>query len=106
MNLLQPAARFDRFEEGLEVITRLFKSDEPVSYDGRYFQFRGATLLPTTHAACGGLELPLAEMGRNAHLPYVVRYADEWNAVYLPAPEIEIPERPIGHAAGLCRSIA
>src|SRR5579884_1078810 len=39
-------ARMSRFEEGLEVITRLLHSDEPVTYEGRYFQLRDAILLP------------------------------------------------------------
>src|SRR6266581_2398359 len=38
--------RFSRFEEGLEVVTRLLKSDEPVTFEGHFFHLRGATLLP------------------------------------------------------------
>ncbi len=38
--------RMARFEEGLEVVTRLLNSDEPVTYESRFFQLRGATLLP------------------------------------------------------------
>src|SRR5690349_8249495 len=38
--------RMARLEEGLEVITRLLRSDEPVVYEGRFYQLRGATLLP------------------------------------------------------------
>jgi F420-dependent oxidoreductase-like protein len=87
--LLQSAARFDRFEEGLEVITKLFKSAEPVSYDGRYFQLRGAVLLPRP-MRFGGSRIAIGGNGRKRTLSYVVRYADEWNAVYLPASEIKI----------------
>jgi len=86
--LLQPADRFDRFEEGLEVITKLFKSDEPVSYAGRYFQLRGAVLLPRPLRP-GGPRIAIGGNGQKRTLPYVIRYADEWNAVYLPAPEIK-----------------
>ena len=39
-------ARFALLEEGLEVITRLFRSDEPVSYEGQFYTLREATLLP------------------------------------------------------------
>lgn len=38
--------RFDRFEEGLQVITGLLNSDAPLSFDGAYYQLRQATLLP------------------------------------------------------------
>ncbi len=38
--------RFARLEEGLEVITLLLRSDEPVSYEGRFYQLRDALLLP------------------------------------------------------------
>ncbi|MBU4224957.1 MAG: LLM class flavin-dependent oxidoreductase, partial [Chloroflexi bacterium] len=45
-DLLDMKSRFDRFEEGLQVITSLLHSDEPVTFEGKYFQLRGATLLP------------------------------------------------------------
>jgi len=38
--------RFARFEEGLEVITRLLRSDGPVSYEGEFYQLRDAMLMP------------------------------------------------------------
>src|SRR5947207_15501251 len=38
--------RMSRFEEGLEVITLLLKSNEPVTCEGRFCQSRGAILLP------------------------------------------------------------
>ena len=45
-DLLEPEARFDRFKEGMEVVTRLLQSDTPVTFEGQYYQLRGATLLP------------------------------------------------------------
>ena len=45
-DLLEPKSRFDRFEEGMQVVTRLLQSDEPVTFEGRYYRLRGATLLP------------------------------------------------------------
>src|SRR5512134_2709239 len=45
-DLLEPEARFNRFKEGREVVTRLLQSDEPVMFEGQYYQLRGATLLP------------------------------------------------------------
>lgn len=45
-DLLEPKPRFDRFEEGMQVVTSLLQSDEPVTFEGQYYQLRGATLLP------------------------------------------------------------
>src|SRR5512139_3911249 len=45
-DLLEPAERFHRFKEGMEVVTRLLQSNEPVTFEGQYYQLRGATLLP------------------------------------------------------------
>jgi len=36
--------RMARMQEGLEVVTRLLRSDEPVTYAGRFYQLRGAML--------------------------------------------------------------
>jgi F420-dependent oxidoreductase-like protein len=74
--------RMARLQEGLEVITRLLRSDEPATYGGRFFQLRGATLLPRPEHAGG----PPILIGGNssAHtLPLVARYADIWNANFL-----------------------
>src|SRR5207244_11726982 len=38
--------RMARLKEGLEVITRLLHSDEPVTFEGHFSQLNGATLLP------------------------------------------------------------
>src|ERR1035437_9572970 len=45
-DLLDMKSRFARFHEGLEVVTRLLKSAQPVSFDGKYYQLREASLLP------------------------------------------------------------
>ena len=44
-DLLDLPARFDRLEEGLEVITRLLRSEGPTTFEGDYFQIREAQLL-------------------------------------------------------------
>jgi F420-dependent oxidoreductase-like protein len=82
-DLLEPGPRFDRFEEGLEIITRLFHEDQPVTYEGHYFKLHGATLLPRPTRP-GGPMIAIGGNGVNRTLTNVVRYADEWNAVYLP----------------------
>jgi len=74
--------RMARFEEGLEVITRLLKSDEPVTYEGRFFQLRGAILLPRPQRP-GGPQILIGGNGPKRTLPLVVRYADMWNANFL-----------------------
>ncbi len=80
--LLEPNSRFDRFEEGMEVVTRLLQSDEPVTFEGRYFQLHGATLLPRPQRP-GGPRILIGGNGVKRTLSYVVRYANEWNCVTL-----------------------
>jgi F420-dependent oxidoreductase-like protein len=85
-DLLPLKQRFDRFEEGLEVISRLLKSDEPVTFDGKYFQLREASLLPRPQRP-GGPRILIGGNGQGRTLPLVARYADEWNAIFLPPQE-------------------
>src|SRR5690606_28685180 len=44
--LLDIPARFQRFEEGLEVISRLLHSDQPVNFEGDFYRLHDAILLP------------------------------------------------------------
>ena len=81
-DLLEPKWRFDRFEEGMQVVTRLLQSEEPVTFDGRYYQLRGATLLPRPQRP-GGPRILIGGSGVKRTLSYVVRYANEWNCVGL-----------------------
>jgi F420-dependent oxidoreductase-like protein len=74
--------RMARFEEGLEVITRLLHSDEPVTYEGRFFQLRGATLLPRP-ARPGGPPIMIGGNGIKRTLPLVARFANIWNGLSL-----------------------
>ncbi len=74
--------RMARFEEGLEVITRLLTSDEPVTYVGRFFQLRDAILLPRP-ARAGGPAILIGGNGPRRTLPLVARFASIWNANYL-----------------------
>ena len=80
-DLLDMQSRFARFNEGLEVITRLLKSDQPVSLEGSYFQLREASLLPRPQRP-GGPPLLIGGNGEKRTLPLAARYADEWNAVF------------------------
>lgn len=81
-DLLEPKERFDRFEEGMQVVTRLLQSDEPVTFEGKYYQLRGATLLPRPQRP-GGPKILIGGNGIKRTLNYVVRYASEWNCVSL-----------------------
>jgi len=71
--------RYAMLEDGLEVTSRLLRSDAPVSYDGEHFSLNEAILLPRpTHV----LPILIGGNGPNKTLPMVAKYADEWNAVY------------------------
>lgn len=82
-DLLEPDARFDRFNEGMQVVTQLLQSDNPVTFEGQYYHVYGATLLPRPQRP-GGPRILVGGNGVKRTLSYVVRYADEWNCVSLP----------------------
>jgi F420-dependent oxidoreductase-like protein len=82
-DLLDIPARFARFEEGLEVITRLLRDDGPVEFQGDYYRLQGAVLLPRPQRT-GGPRIVIGGNGEQRTLPLVARYADEWNGVFLP----------------------
>jgi alkanesulfonate monooxygenase SsuD/methylene tetrahydromethanopterin reductase-like flavin-dependent oxidoreductase (luciferase family) len=82
-DLLDLPDRFDRFEEGLEVITRLLKSEEPATFEGEYFQIREAQLLPRPQRK-GGPSILIGGNGPKRTLPLVARFADEWNSLFIP----------------------
>lgn len=72
-------ARMDRFEEALEVITRLW-TGEKVSFDGEYYQLRDAQMRPTPTRP-GRVPLVIGGSGERRVLRLVAQYADEWNVV-------------------------
>jgi len=80
--LLDKKKRFTRFEEGLECVTRLLKSDEPVEFDGEFFQLRGAQVLPRPGQP-GRPRLLVGGNGFTRTLPLAACYADEWNANFV-----------------------
>lgn len=75
--------RLDRLEEGLEVVTRLTRSSEPVDYDGQFYQLEEAQLLPHPEEPA---KILVGAKGPKRSLPLVARYADIWNC------SIETPE--------------
>lgn len=74
--------RIRRLTEGLEVITRLLNSDEPVSFDGQFYHLRNAILLPRPQRPRGPRIL-VGGNGPQRTLPLVAQYADIWNGVFM-----------------------
>lgn len=68
--------RLDRFEEALEVMTQLIRSDDPVNFDGNYYQLKDAILLPRPQRKT---PIMIGGDGPKRTMPLVARYADIWN---------------------------
>ncbi len=77
--------RMARLEEGLEVITRLLRSAEPVSFTGHFYRIEEAMLLPRPERP-GGPPILIGGSGPKRTLPLVARYGDIWN------PQLLMPE--------------
>ena len=86
-DLLDLPQRFDRFAEGLEVITQLLQSDSPVDFRGHYYRLQEGILLPRPQRP-GGPPILIGGNGPKRTLPLVARYASEWNAVFCPPERI------------------
>lgn len=80
--LLDTDERFLRFEEGLQVVTKLLRSDQPVTFEGSYYHLKDAILLPRPQRP-GGPPILIGGNGPKRTLPLAARYADEWNGVYI-----------------------
>lgn len=83
-DLLEPKERFDRFEEGVEVIFQLLNSDQPVNYAGEYFRLNEGILLPRPQRP-GGPPILIGGNGPKRTLPLTARVAKEWNALQIDA---------------------
>jgi F420-dependent oxidoreductase-like protein len=81
--LLDTDRRFGRFEEGLTVLSRLLRDDAPVSFHGEFYELRDAVLMPRSPGP-GGPPIVIGGNGPKRTLPLAARYADEWNATFLP----------------------
>jgi F420-dependent oxidoreductase-like protein len=84
--LLDTDRRFARFEEGLEVVTRLLRNEEPVSFEGEFYRLDDALLMPRSPRP-GGPPVVIGGNGPRRTLPLAARSADEWNGVFLTAEE-------------------
>lgn len=78
-DLLDLRARFNRFEEGLEVTTRLLDSDSPVNFAGEYYKLNEAILLPRPQRH---IPILIGGNGEKRTLAFAARYASEWNATF------------------------
>jgi F420-dependent oxidoreductase-like protein len=83
-DLLGLDARFQRFTEALEIVTRLLRSEGPVSFAGEFYELDGAELMPNP-VKHGMLPIVIGGNGPRRTLPLAARFADEWNGVYLSA---------------------
>jgi alkanesulfonate monooxygenase SsuD/methylene tetrahydromethanopterin reductase-like flavin-dependent oxidoreductase (luciferase family) len=97
--LLDIDGRFRRMEEGLEVVTRLLRSDEPSDFSGEFYTLQEAVMLPRparapsqadalTGRTAGGPPILIGGNGAKRTLPLAARFADEWNADSITADEI------------------
>ena len=82
-DLLDLNGRFARFEEGLKIISHLLQKDEPLDFEGEYYQLHEAVLLPRPQRP-GGPPILIGGNGPKRTLPLVAQYATEWNGVYIP----------------------
>ena len=82
--LLDTDRRFARFEEGLEVVTRLIREEEPASFEGEFYRLNEALLMHRSPRP-GGIPIVIGGNGPRRTLPLAARYADEWNGVFLTA---------------------
>jgi F420-dependent oxidoreductase-like protein len=91
-DLLDMNGRFARFEEGLECVSLLLHSDEPVTFHGRYYHLDGAELLPHP-ARPGGPPILVGGNGYRRTLQLAAKYASEWNANFVGAEQFEQANR-------------
>ncbi len=83
-DLLEIPERFKRFEEGLDVVTKLLDNDIPVEFQGEYYNLKDAIMLPRPNRL-GGPPILIGGNGPKRTLPLVAKYAVEWNSIYLPS---------------------
>jgi alkanesulfonate monooxygenase SsuD/methylene tetrahydromethanopterin reductase-like flavin-dependent oxidoreductase (luciferase family) len=78
-DLLDPRPRFQRFEEGVQIITHLLARNAPLTFDGEFYHVKDAVLLPRPQRR---IPILIGGNGEKRTLPLVARYASEWNATF------------------------
>lgn len=86
--------RLARFREGVEVVARLLRSDEPVTFQGDYFSLHDAILLPRPQRKGGP---PIVIGGGRAVLPTVARFGNEWNISSTPPAQFKALSQRLNH---------
>ena len=79
-DLLSLPERMQRFHESLQVVTRLFTSDEPLTFPGRFYRLQESVLLPRPRP--GGPPILVGGNGLKRTLPLAAQFAVEWNATF------------------------
>ena len=74
--------RMKLFEESTEVVYRLLHNENPVTFNGKYYQLKDAIQLPRPQRS-GGPPILIGGNGGRFTLPLAARFADEWNCVFL-----------------------
>jgi len=87
-DLLPVKERFDRFEEGVAVVSGLLQQAEPLTFNGKYYQLMEAQVLPRTQRP-GGPAILVGGNGKGRTLRLAARYASEWNAIFLKPDEYQ-----------------
>jgi F420-dependent oxidoreductase-like protein len=78
-DLLPVKERFDRFEEGIQIVKGLTGSRSPISFEGDFYRLNDAMLSPRSPRA-DGPPIVIGGNGPKRTLPLVAKYGDEWNA--------------------------
>jgi alkanesulfonate monooxygenase SsuD/methylene tetrahydromethanopterin reductase-like flavin-dependent oxidoreductase (luciferase family) len=87
-------ARMDRLAEGAEVIFKLCREAEPVSFEGRFYQLRAAQLAPRSPKPAGPT-LMVAGKGMPRVLGLVARFADIWTTSRLSVEDFRVGSRQL-----------
>ncbi len=78
-SLLNIRRRFERFEEGLQIISHLLTLDAPLTFDGKFYHLKDAVLLPRPRRP---VPILIGGNGEKRTLPLAAQYASEWNATF------------------------
>lgn len=79
-DLLSMSERMQRFDESLQIVTRLFASNEPLTFAGRFYRLGDSVLLPRPRP--GGPPILVGGNGTRRTLPLAARHAMQWNATF------------------------
>jgi F420-dependent oxidoreductase-like protein len=94
--------RFDRFEEGVEVVTSLL-ADEHTTFHGRYYDLTDARCEPKPVQA--RVPIAIGGRGRRRTLRTVARFADHWDVTGMESPAMwrELNDVLLGHCDAVGR---